>query len=360
MRRTLAFFRSLALAAVAMTLGSAALAAIGATPVKTGLDFPAAFTFDPSGRIFYAERFTGEIRIYNPANGSDTLFFTVTNLETDGERGLLGLALPPGYPSTAFVFAYATRDVAGTPTNQILRIRDAGGTGSNMRVIWTSNVPSGTNHNGGRILFGPDGRLYAFQGEAGNPGNSQITTNNEAGKILRMKSNGAPSGGNPFGNRIWSYGHRNSFGFAFDPQTDFLWESENGPSCNDEVNFIAKGGNYAWGNSETCSTPPSAPNNTNQDGPNPILPEVYYASVIAPTGIVFCTGCGIASAEGKVFLASYNDVRIRQLTLDAARTNVTSQAIVYTHSASPLSMERGPDGAVYFSDDAGIWKLTGS
>jgi glucose/arabinose dehydrogenase len=360
MRRTLALFRTAAIVAAASLLCGAAAAAIGATPVKTGLDFPAAFTFDPSGRIFYCERFTGEIRIFNPANGSDTLFFTVTALETDGERGLLGIALPPAYPTSAFVFVYATRDVSGTPRNQILRIRDVGGTGSNMRVIWTSDIASATIHNGGRILFGPDGRLYAFQGDASNPGNAQITTNNEAGKMLRMKSNGAPSGGNPFGNRIWSYGHRNSFGFAFDPATDFLWESENGPSCNDEVNFVVKGGNYAWGNSQTCSTPPSPPNNTNQDGPSPILPEVYYGSVIAPTGIAFCTGCGIASAEGKVFLASWNEGNIRQLTLDAARTNVVSQAIVFSHTNSLLSMERGPDGAVYFSDDTGIFKLTGS
>jgi glucose/arabinose dehydrogenase len=359
MRRILTLAISLSLLAAAAS-GSSAVAAIGATPVKTGLDFPAAFTFDPSGRIFYAERFTGEIRIYNPANGSDTLFFTVTALETDGEQGLLGLALPPGYPTQSFLYAYATRDVSGTPKNQILRIRDAGGTGSNMRVVWTSDVAAGDNHNGGRILYGPDAKLYAFQGDVGNPGNSQNTAN-EGGKVLRMKNNGAPVGNNPFpGSRIWSYGHRNSFGFAFDPVTDFLWQTENGPSCNDEVNFVVKGGNYAWGSSQTCSTPPSPPTNTNQDGPSPIMPEVYYGSVIAPTGIAFCSGCGIASAEGKAFLASWNDGTIRTLTLDAARTNVTSQAVVYTHSNSLLSLERGPDGAVYFSDDTGIFKLTGN
>jgi len=351
MRRTLAFCLNVVLA------GTAA-AAIVATPVKTGLAFPAAFTLDPAGRIFYGERFTGEIRIYDPASGSDTLFFTVTDLETNGEQGLLGIALPNGYPSTAFVFAYATRNVAGTATNQILRIRDMGGTGSGMRVIWTSDVAAGTFHDGGRILFGPDGRLYAFQGEAGNPGNSQVTTNNEAGKVLRMKNNGAAAGGNPFGNRIWSYGHRNSFGFAFDPVTSFLWQSENGPECNDEVNFIVKGGNYGWGTSETCSTPPAPPANTNQDGPNPILPELFYASPIGVTGVAFCDGCGLgAQSEGAAFSGAVNNGQVTRIVFNAQRNAIAGHTVVLDHGGSTLSYEVGPGGKIFFSDFDGINKL---
>src|SRR5438874_8892961 len=88
--------------------------AVGATPVVTGLNYPAAFTFAPDGRIFYGERLTGKIRIYDPSNGSNTLFFTITNVSHIGEQGLLGLAIHPRYPARPLVYAYATRSVNGS------------------------------------------------------------------------------------------------------------------------------------------------------------------------------------------------------------------------------------------------------
>ena len=338
-------------------LARAEVSAVGADPVATGLNYPAAFTFAPDGRIFYGERFTGQIRIYDPSNGSDTLFFTVPNLVTNGEQGLLGLALAPDYPSRAFLWAYATRHVGGTDRNQILRIADVGGTGANMKVVWAEDITAATNHNGGRILFGPGGKLYAIVGEAGEPANAQ-DLGNDAGKVLRINPNGTIPSGNPFpGNPIWAYGNRNSYGFGFDPMSGFLWESENGPECNDELNRILKGRNYAWGPNETCSSPPSPPQNTNQDGPNPVLPQVWFTPTIAPTGLAFCVGCGIGGAEGTFFFGGYNDRLIRQCTLNADRKQIVSTTTAYTHSEGILSMERGPDGAVYFSDSTGIWKL---
>jgi glucose/arabinose dehydrogenase len=331
-------------------------AAIGVTPVATGLNFPAAFTFAPDGRIFYGERLTGEIRIYDPSNGSDTLFFTVRNISTQGEQGLLGLALNPSYPSKPYVYAYATRTVPSLQ-NQILLIKDVGGTGRKPRMIWASDTVAGDYHDGGRILFGPDGRLYAIVGEGHDFFNSQDLTN-DAGKILRMTPTGAIPPDNPIpGSRIWAYGIRNSYGFNFDPLTGNLWETENGPTCNDELNFIHKGANYGWGPNETCTTPPPPPQNTNQDGPDPVLPQKWFTPTIAPVGMAFCVGCGIGSAEGAFLFGAYNDDKIRQATLSADRLTITTVTIVYTHTGFPLSMERGPDGALYFSDFSGIWKL---
>src|SRR5712691_6110569 len=128
------------------------VAAIGTTPVVTGLNNPAAFTFAPDGSIFYGERLTGQIRIYNPATHSNTLFFTVPNLAADpnSEQGLLGLALDPQYPAKPYVYAYATRDV-GVLRDQIVKVKDVGGTGSNMQVIFSSDTVAGQYHDGGRI-----------------------------------------------------------------------------------------------------------------------------------------------------------------------------------------------------------------
>lgn len=331
-------------------------AAITSQPVIAGLGFPAAFTFAPDGRIFYGERFSGEIHTFDPSTSADSLFFTVPNVLTTGEQGLVGLALHPGYPSSPYVYAYATRDVSGSARNQILRITDSGGTGSGMKVI--RSLAAGTHHNGGPIEFGPDGMLYVVVGERGNAANAQNLDNN-LGKVLRMTPSGAAPADNPFaGKFIWAYGIRNSFGLGFDPLTGRMWETDNGPECNDELNRIRKAGNYGWGPSETCATPPDPPANTNQDGPNPILPQRWYTPTIAPTGLAFCSECGLGSlSEGRLFFGAWNTGQIRRVTLGPNRWSAVSQGVVYTHPSGILSIEVGPDGALYFSDSTSVRKL---
>jgi glucose/arabinose dehydrogenase len=344
------------LASAGATTAPHRVAAIGTTPVVTGINNPAAFTFAPDGRIFYGERLTGQIRIYNPATHSNTLFFTVPNVSIQGEQGLLGLAIDPKYPAKPYVYAYATRSVGGLH-DQIVKITDVGGTGSNMTIIWSGDTVAGQYHDGGRILFGPDGKLYAVQGEAHDSSNAQDLTN-DAGKILRMNRKGQVPKNNPFtASLIWSYGHRNSFGFNFDPLTGYLWETENGPECNDEINFIKKGRNYAWGPHETCSTPPAPPANTNQDGPNRVFPLLFYTPTIAPTGAAFCVGCGLSGSDGALFFGAYNDHNLRRVILTADRKHVMSSGSVYTHPQSILSVERGPDKLLYLSDPQGIYML---
>jgi aldose sugar dehydrogenase len=338
-------------------------ASIGERTVAGGLNDPAAFTFSPSGRIFYGERFTGEIHIFTRKTGADHLFFTIPNVVTNGEQGLLGLALHPGFPSNPMVYAYATRNVNGQLRDQIVRIKDINGHGSNMTVIFSSQTTSGSYHDGGHIAFGPGGRLYALQGEAHDSSNAQ-NLRNSAGKILRMTGSGAAAPGNPFidsstkNRRIWAFGIRNSFGFTFDPQTGKLWETENGPSCNDELNRIVKGGNFGWGPSEDCGSGTS-PFNTNNSGPKPrILPKRWYTPTIAPTGTAFCAGCGLGKAsKGRLFFGAYNTGQVFRVTLTSNRLGVASQSVVHTHSGGIESMQAGPGGGLYFSDPNGIYKL---
>jgi aldose sugar dehydrogenase len=332
-------------------------AAVGAQAVVTGLDFPGGFAIAPDGRFFYGERFTGEVRIYDPSNSSNTLFATIPNISIQGEQGLLGIAIHPDYPTMPYVYAYATRNVQGSIRNQIIVFRDSGGTGRRPKVIWSADTVSGAYHDGGHIDFGPDGMLYAVVGEGHSPANAQ-NLDNDAGKVLRMTDRGLVPPDNPFpGSVIWTYGLRNSYGFAFDPQTGELWEDENGPECNDELNRIIKGQNYGWGPSETCSTPPPPPMNTNQDGPKPVLPQRFFTPTIAPVGLAFCEGCGITDVAGKFLFGAFNDSRIRAVTLSADRLSIVSVMVVYTHPSFLLSMQRGPDGTLYFSDASGIWEL---
>ena len=151
MARTSRRILAVALTAVLATglLALPAQAATAATPVATGLTWPSAFTFLPDGRIFYGERFTGEIRLRDPATGTDSLVFTVPDVAGDGEQGLLGLALHPGYPAETglHLYAYVTRRVGGVPVNQILRIRI---TQRNIGYRWVViyNAPATQVHNG--------------------------------------------------------------------------------------------------------------------------------------------------------------------------------------------------------------------
>jgi hypothetical protein len=116
------------------------------------------------------------------------------------------------------------------------------------------------------------------------------------------------------------------------------------------------GENHAWGPNETCLG--QAPQNTNQDGPQPrIMPLAYFVTTIAPTGAAFCDGCGLQSAEGHLFFGAFNTGQIREVRLTQDRTNIDSLFVAYTNNESILSMQAGTDGGIYFSTPTAIYEL---
>jgi aldose sugar dehydrogenase len=329
-----------------------------AVPVKKGLNGPAGFTFAPNGNIWYLERGTGEIRILNRSTGADHLFWKISHVNGSGERGALGIALHPKWPAQPFVYVYVTRTDHGTLVNELLRIHVKNGRVSGWRPLFKWAVSGATNHNGGRILFGPGGKLFIVIGENGNPANSQ-RKKNLRGKILRINPDGSIPKDNPFGTRIWSFGHRNSFGFDFDPATGRLWETENGPECNDEINLIHKGGNYAWGPHESCGSLPT-PRDTNRDGPSPrILPKTWVVNTIGITGAAFCRGCDLGPAiAGDLVFGDVNTGSIRAIQLNAKRTGFAAKSrIVLKPGTAVFSVETSPDGRIFFSGPTGIFRL---
>jgi glucose/arabinose dehydrogenase len=343
-------------AAFALLTASGSALAASARPVSPStLAFPLAFTVTPDGnRILYGERFSGRIRWLNPATGTSTPFFTVPDIATAGEQGLLGLALHPSYPSDGRVWAFVTRTVSGTAKNQLLRIR-ADGSG----FVVLRNLPTAEFHEGGRIMFGPDGKLYVVVGDNDDLPLAQ-NLDSQAGKVLRLNPDGKVPPGNPrAGSPIIGYGIRNSIGFSFDPEKRHLWLTDNGPRCNDEVNLVTRLTlrNYGWGPSFTCSSPPPAPLNTNQDGPSPVLPKLFFADTLGITGAAFCHLCGLSSYD-QLFFGDYNTGTIRRARLTSARTGIASQAPFYDHPASVLSLETPIEGGpIYFSTTTNIFRL---
>ena len=361
--RTIAGILGLALGTLAM------LACVAAEPALAGggivarkvvgdLNGPAAFTFLPDGRIVYLERGSGDIRIYDRKTETDHRFYKVPGVNGEGERGALGVAVSPDWPVSRTLYVYVTRSSGGSLENQIVKVTRASGHGS-MQVLMTSPASSSPYHNGGRILFGADGMLYAIVGDGHNSSNAQDLTGNLRGKILRMTPNGRVPSDNPIaGSRIYAFGIRNSYGFAFDPQTGRLWESENGPECLDEMNLIVAGGNFGWGPNENCA---DAPGNTNNSGPMPrYLPKLWFVSTIGITGAAFCQDCGLTDqAEGQLFFGCVNDGVLRRVALNAARNDVSGDSVQVLDSPNGAiySMETGPDGRIYFSDFQGIYRL---
>lgn len=342
------------LAATAPQPALAGIPGLSARRVVGGLNQPVAFTFGPGNRIWFVEKTTGRIAIFDRTTRETHRFYRVSGVNGAGERGMLGIALHPDYPGKPYVFVYATRSVGGRLRNQIIRLTRTGGRGTAPKVLFDSAAGGSPYHNGGRILFGLGGNLYAIVGDAHNSSNSQ-QLGDDRGKILRMTPSGGVPPSNPFRGLVFAYGIRNSFGFDFDPQTGDLWETENGPQCNDEINRILPGENYGWGPNETCDGTVAG---TNQDGPSPTLPERNFANTIGITGMAFCDGCGLdLASEGTFFFGEVNGTAIRRATLNPGRTSITSVEVVLNASDSPLSFEVGPGGDIFFSTFGGIYRL---
>jgi glucose/arabinose dehydrogenase len=207
--------------------------------IAEDLNVPWSIVFLSGGDALVSERDTARIRRISRSGRLSTLG-EVTGVQApsgSGEGGLLGLALDPGDSETLYAYCTTNSD------NRLVRLSLSGGRVSKPTAVLTG-IPTSTHHHGGRLLFAPDGNLFVSTGDAEVPARAQ-NKRSLAGKILRIRPDGKAAPGNPFGNRTWSYGHRNIEGLAFDA-AGRLWATEFGAKSTDELNLILKGHNYGW------------------------------------------------------------------------------------------------------------------
>jgi len=219
--------------------------------VAEGLAVPWALAWAPDGRLFFTER-PGRVRVMEQGAVRPEPVATLPVSQSTSEGGLLGLALAPDFAASGDFYVYYTYDAADGPRNRVSRLRLGGDGQADAEAVILDGIPGGGVHDGGRIAFGPDGKLYVGTGDATRRNEAQDPTTLN-GKILRLNPDGSVPDDNPFpGLLTYSYGHRNVEGLAWQPGTGQLYAAEHGPTgengwcCHDEINRIVPGGNYGW------------------------------------------------------------------------------------------------------------------
>ena len=295
----------LAVAALTLVLAGSAVAAtvppgFTDTLVAQGMSNPTAMALAPDGRIFVLQQ-GGSVRVIKNGQLLSTPFLTLT-VDSQGERGLLGIAFDPAFATNHFIYLYYTVPTA-PEHNRVSRFTangDVAVPNSEHVLLDLDNLSSATNHNGGGLHFGPDGKLYLGVGENANGSNAQTLTN-LLGKVLRFNSDGTIPTDNPFyatasgkNRAIWALGLRNPFTFGFQPGTGRLFINDVGQSTWEEIDEGAAGTNYGWPNTEGPTNDPQ------YKGPL----YAYQHSSGTPTGCAI-TGGAFYNPQQVTFPASY-------------------------------------------------------
>jgi glucose/arabinose dehydrogenase len=273
--------------------------------IATGLNTPWSIVFLPDGDALVSER-GGVIKRIAKGSRRVTTVARVPGVVEEGEGGLLGLAVSPTYSKDRLVYAYLT----ARADNRIVRFRLTASTKRISPRPVLTGLEKAQIHNGGRIAFGPDGKLYAGVGDAGETGLSQNRAS-QNGKILRMNPSGSVPKDNPFsGSRVWSLGHRNVQGLAFD-RDGRLWAAEFGQNTFDEVNLIEKGKNYGW---------PTVEGKGDTDGGRFTNPQVTWStSESSPSGV--------AVVGSKLYVAGLGGERLWTVPLNGARAGTPKDSL---------------------------------
>ncbi len=320
--------------------------------VASGLEAPWDLAWTPDGRMFVTER-PGRVRVIAAGGQLAPAPWITFDVARTGEAGLMGMAVDPDFAAQSWLyFAMTVENADGDLENRVVRVREENGRAGRQEVI-LDHLPGGRVHDGCQLAFGPDGKLYVATGETWKKEIAQDLTN-LGGKILRLDADGSIPADNPFGaeSPVWSLGHRNPQGLAFDPSNGRLWATEHGPSGewwgvrgNDELNLIAAGKNYGW------PVAVGAPALAGYVDPRLVFPKRH----LPPAGLVVYSGRLVPEWAGNLFFASLRGETLVRVVLDPeTRTRpIAVERLFETDFGDGLhgrlrAVGEGPDGALYF------------
>lgn len=328
-----------------------------ATATIADFDSPWAMTFLPDGRALVTEK-KGEMILFDPKNGTKIPVAGIPAVDSAGQGALMDVVLSPNFArdkAVYFSFSEAREGVKGVALAKGMFAQASDGTTSLTKVqilFRASPYVEGNGHYSGRIAFSPDGKhLFFTNGERQkfDPAQDPKST---LGKVLRLNLDGTPAAGNPlaakgFNPAIWSYGHRNLLGIAFDGEGR-LWEQEMGPKGGDEVNLIEPGLNYGY---------PKASNGSHYDGrdiPDHApgdgfeAPKVSWNPVISPGGLLYYSGNLFPAWKGSLFIGGLSSKALVRVRLDGDNAAKADQ---WDMGARIRDVDQGPDGALWLLED---------
>lgn len=317
-----------------------------AETVAAGLEVPWAFAWLPNGDMLFTER-PGRVRIIEGGKLRPEPVYRVPDVEPSSESGLMDISLHPDFAASGFVYlAHAYRQDGKRV--KVVRYKFADLKLTDPKII-IEGIPAAPNHAGTRARFGPDRKLYVTTGDATD---WELSQNNGslAGKTLRLNDDGTVPQDNPFigkqGYRpeIWSTGHRNAQGLAWQPGSGLMFQTEHGPSHfegrgggADEVNIVEPGKNYGW---------PAIYGTMTRAGMEPPLLE--YTPACAPASGAFYSGEKFTAFKGNFFLGCLRGARIIRVVLDGRRV-VRQENLMEGNVGRVREVAEGPDGFLYFS-----------
>lgn len=309
--------------------------------VVRGLEVPWGIVFTSPTRMLVTER-PGRIRVVENGTLREAPLHTFTEVSSSGEEGLMSLTLHPQYASNKWVYtAYAYEGADGMRVD-VVRFKDEGDSISDIIPI-VRDIPAARFHAGCELAFGPDGKLYITTGDA-TDGELAQDLNSLAGKILRVNDDGSIPEGNPFPQSpIWSYGHRNPQGIAWNSKGE-MYETEHGPSGfdgpggGDEVNKIVMGGNYGW---------PLVSHEKTKEGT--VSPLLVFTPAEAPSSAMIYSGKLFPQFKDNLFFGALRGENLMRVSLGSQSGAVGFERLFHEEYGRIREVIEGPDGAIYFA-----------
>jgi glucose/arabinose dehydrogenase len=325
--------------------------------VASGLVHPWSLAFLPDGRMLVTER-PGRIRIVTPDGVLSPPLKGVPKPYVGGQAGLLDVALDRNFAANRTLYLCYSADSGGNAAIARARLKEDATALDEVKVIFTQAGPGGHANHGCRIAQSArDGDLYVTLGDHFGPRDEAQNLGVDNGKIVRIAPDGSVPPDNPFVGRngarpeIWSYGHRNGQGLAFNPATGDLWEIEHGPRGGDEVNIIGKGKNYGWPVIGYGIDYNGAKIHDSTSKPGMEQPIKYWVPSIAPSGMAFYTGTLFRAWQGSLFTGALAGEMLVRLSLDG-NTVTGEERLLQNLNERIRDVRQGPDGAMWLLTDS--------